>query len=297
MRQSLISTAMQCGQKLKYAIDPNIPYGNGVSRAIGTGFHAGLELYYNTRKETGDVHLLYMLDEFQECATEAFKHELEITDDFNWIYQPKTASEDEVILDKFMSIAFINRMLEYYFKEECYWDENYEVLAVEHTFKLDWESGVPNWELGGTMDLNLRDNYGNIYIVDHKTTKKPPRSDKFSAHKTPQASYYINAVRHMLGNPDAEITFVYDVIAVEIDKILKKPVRGNKPPVKPFWRIHEERDKEQVEATMLTAKLVALAVDQGGPFFPNTESFLCSEAYCDHWVRCPFGRTQHKEKV
>ena len=94
-------------------------------------------------------------------------------------------------------------------------------------------------------------------------------------YKTPQAAYYLGVFHELgLAEPDANLRFVYDVIALD------GPT---------FHRIEEPRSETQIAATKLQSEMLADLIDAGGPYLPNTESFLCSQAYCDHWDICPFG--------
>ena len=58
-----------------------------------------------------------------------------------------------------------------------------------------------------------------------------------------------------------------------------------------FERRWAPRTQAQIDATLERGKDLATLIDQGGPFLPNTESFLCSPHYCDHWEICPYGST------
>ena len=43
VRQSTVGSSDICAQRIVYDLDPNVPYGSGIARALGTAAHAGLE--------------------------------------------------------------------------------------------------------------------------------------------------------------------------------------------------------------------------------------------------------------
>ena len=274
MRQSTIGTAQICAHRLTYDLDPRIPYSSGVVRAIGTAIHAGHEAYYQHRKETGEF--FGNIRPWIERALDVFQGEIDRDGDrFNWQFQPKTARSDEIIL-KFEEAAMkMGSAISFYHQNEHYWDAGYEVLGIEEQFDLPWE-GREDWVRHGTIDLILRETKtGDVILCDHKNSLAKPLADKYRAYKTPQAAYYLGVFHELgLAEPDANLRFVYDVIALD------GPT---------FHRIEEPRSETQIAATKLQSEMLADLIDAGGPYLPNTESFLCSKAYCDHWDICPFG--------
>tara|TARA_B100001750_G_C15517046_1_gene608145 strand:+ start:1279 stop:2178 length:900 start_codon:yes stop_codon:yes gene_type:complete len=287
MRQSLLGTAHSCQYRLNYVLDPNVPYTTGVVRALGTAIHAGHEAYYANRQETGDVvSSPDQVQEWKNAAFRSFDSELSKVEGvvFDWVYQPKTARKEYLRLDRSKAKEMIGRSIDLYHDKEYYWDEDHQVLAVEWDFNLPLE-GFEDWDLSGTLDLLLRHiPTGNIKCVDHKNVKAPPAKNKYAAHKTPQAAFYLHAVSSWLQELGIETqeapTFWYDVLAFD----------GSG-----FWRFEEVRDQQQIAVTISQAEMLATLIDKDGPYLPNTESFLCSESYCDFWHMCPFGDTLHKQ--
>jgi hypothetical protein len=284
MRQSTLNSALGCAHKLTYMFDPTIPYYNSVVRAMGTAVHAGHEAYYNHRKETGEVHT--EVRPWLEAALVSFQDEIERAEDrFDWRLEPakphlKTPKK-EVLLDFDSAARKIAAGLVHYHANKCYWPEGYSVLAAELSFDLPWED-KEDWIRHGTIDLVLtEDATGDVILVDHKTSKAPPKAGKYSAASTPQASYYLDAFQRLdLVDPFASIEFVYDVLT------LNPP--GKEPK---FDRIREPRSPAQIKTVQMQAELLIDLIDAGGPFMPNTDSFLCSQMYCDYWDRCPYGST------
>ena len=284
MRQSLLNTAQTCQHRLAYYLDPNIPYTGGVVRAMGTAIHAAHEAYYTHRQQTGEIHTTPELGlEWIEAATLAFDGEVEkVGESFDWVYQPETSREALRMMDRKGALAMIGQAIRTYHKEGHYWGEDYEVLAVEWYFDRPFTSH-DDWSLSGTLDLILRESStGKVLLVDHKNVKKKPQKGKYSAHKTPQASFYLHAVNEWMDEIGLRVperpTFWYDVLAFD----------GSG-----FWRSQEQRTIHQIEATMTEAGMLASLIDRGGPYMPNVQSFLCSKAYCDFWSLCPFGETLH----
>jgi len=282
MRQSLLGQAHSCHHRLQYILDPKIPYTTGVVRAMGTAIHAGHEMYYTHRQGGGDaISAPNYVRQWQECAIAAFDHEVERGgDSFDWVYQPQTARKQLLVLTRDDAVQTICKAIAFYHDNEHYWPEEYEVLAVEWYFDMPFPHH-DTWTLSGTLDLILRHSAtGHLKLVDHKNCKDKPRADKYRAHKTPQAAFYLWAVDRWLEElnvrPPERPLFVYDALAFD----------GSG-----FWRIEEARTLLQIEATMTEASMLATLIDNGGPYMPNTESFLCSESYCDFWHLCPFGAT------
>jgi ATP-dependent exoDNAse (exonuclease V) beta subunit len=270
VRQSTIGTIDVCAQRLVYDLDPTIAYTSGIVRALGTAVHAGLEMYYRARMD-GEITTLA---DHQGAAVASLDDEIARAGDaFDWAFQPETARKELVVLDREQSITMIEAMLARYHTNDWFWPPEYEVLAVELKFLLSLPGS--DHMAQGFIDLAVRGPDGWIRGVDHKTAKDNPRSDKFKAYKTPQAAYYTWALGEIFEVPN--VAFVYDV-----------STWGGK-----FFRIEENRSPAQVSATLAKANLVGDLLDAGGPFMPNPTSFLCSQAYCDHWNRCPFGKVLH----
>ena len=291
MRQSSLNTGLDCALKLSYALDPTTPYHNGVVRAMGTAVHKGHEEYYLHRRETGELETDPR--PWVEAALKAFQVEVDRAEDrFDWRLEPAKphlqTPKPEIMLDFESAAKKIAEGLVFYHQNKCYWPERYEGIEAELFFELPWE-GQDDWVRHGTIDLVLRDTLDNkVILVDHKTAKGPKKADAYSANKTPQASFYLRSFELLdwstldcrgedLGELHNE--FVYDVLSLTHGK----PVVFNR-----FW---QPRSKQQIKVVEMQANALIELVDKGGPFLPNTSSFLCSEMYCDFWDICPYGST------
>lgn len=284
MRQSTIGTAQTCQYRLTYDLDPNRPYYAGISRAMGTAYHAGLDYLYNEVLLNGKLGSEGTMLFFAE---EALNREIaEAGERFDWVYQVETKRKAELILDRDTAWSWVQRLLVNYLKEGYVWpvvNGRYEVLATEYSFMLPFE-GRDDWRRQGAIDLIIRDTEsGWIHAVDHKTAKAKWPANKSKAHNSPQGAWYTQALWDLIlgfgttWDVPKGITFTYDVHSFE----------GT------FQRIDASRTEEQRTATMEQARRLADLIDQGGPFIPSPDSFLCSKNYCDHWEVCPFGKTLH----
>lgn len=286
MRQSTINTAQICQRRIEYDLDPTIPYSSGIVRAMGTALHSAHEKYYRARMAGGPVEA--DIEVLIRAACDSLDHELSRAgENFNWIYQPATARKDLRVLNKTEAREMMAGTLRRYHGDGCYWPAEFKILAVEVAFNFEWPQR-PSWIRHGTIDLVVQDPTQYVWGVDHKHSLSKPQKDKYSAHKTPQASYYLQALSEMpaLIPEDASgLGFCYDVTLMDAGEA--------KEGAEVFWRRQEVRTADQIAATMSHAEQVADLIDAGGPFLPSPDSFLCSAAYCDHWNRCPFGAAFH----
>lgn len=266
LRQSTIGTADTCLQRLEYDLDPSVPYGTGEGRANGTAYHAGLEWYYKTRKDHGivipDPDDRLNMGEF---VVSVYDEEIAKGGDaFRWD------------TDRDQALAKVFKMLDAYFDGECYWPDEYEVHGVETTFMMPLR-GIPygrsDWVVKGTIDLVLKDPLGWLVVVDHKTAKRPWKKGKESHRSTNQPPWYTHWVRKLMDQQ--EVAFVFDVMTYGCQ----------------FERRPTTVEQCHIDGVLKKAELVTGLIEQGGPYPPNTSSFLCSNQWCDHWDRCPFGES------
>ncbi len=316
MRQSTLNTATICQQRLTYDLDPEIPYSSGIVRAIGTAIHAAHEDYYRGRMvpmsepaaaDPSDV------EGFLRVAIESLWNEVERADEhFSWTFRPQSSRQDEVVLNMGQAMDMIRSAVRYYHAAGLYWPDEYRVLGLEHTFNLDWE-GHPDWVLHGSPDLILEHiPTGDVLIVDHKCVLGKPRPDKYLAHKTPQAAFYLHALAELgeiggVSVADRNVRFVYDVLLMECATVMEDWAAavqaaeedGKRVPSQPdvFWRIEAPRSADQIAATMDQASRLATLIDAGGPYLPNPESPYCTPHYCDYWTRCSYGDKTNDSEV
>lgn len=283
LRQSTLGTADTCLHRLKWYLDPTVPYYAGVSRMMGTGYHAGLEFWYQALKN-GEI---VKIEEVLYAARKAMVEELtKAGENFDWTYQVKTARQAERILTKDEAFTMVFDLLRTYIQEGYTWPaERYVILEIELEFLIPMPDH-PDWRRKGAIDLVLWDRETKwIHIVDHKTAKKKWPKNKSQAHYTPQASFYVEAFHDLLTMgrySDLEVagvTFTYDVFSFNDSH---------------FARIDAFRTEGQRRATMQKAHMLIQLLDNGGPLIPSPDSFLCQEAYCDYWDDCDFGKVLHE---
>lgn len=276
MRQSTLNTADVCLYRLQYVFDPDVPKRGSVIRSIGTGYHAGIAEYYFRRRVgglwDGINPSVFERGEFLLAAENAFDEDVAENEFFDWRYQPRTYRQEEKLIDRTEAINIMGNALDTYFEGQHYWPENYDVMAVEMHFELPYE-GMPGWTRSGTMDLVVKNmDTGRLIGDDQKFTRKQWNKKKVEP-SNPQAAWYVAAIADWFREPVENIDFVFSVLGYE---------QG-------FKRWEAPRTERHIQATLERGKQVAKLIEQGGPYPPNPNSFLCSEAYCDFWMRCPFG--------
>ena len=263
IHQSDINTAEICHLRLSYSKAPDRVYGSDINRAMGTGYHAGLALYYICRMN-GD------LADKADCiaeALDALRREITYADEetFHWTFQQETAREQRIDLDLSEAENMLSALIVAYFDQGRVWPDEYEVKMVEKSMMLPLFTDAAHtegmWARKGTVDLVLQGPDGWYRIVDHKSAKKKWPKNKESHRNTPQPGFYIGALQEVL--QDDNVTFTYDIASWKGD----------------FQRIDAPRTVAQVDAVLL----------EGNTFLPNTTSFLCTERFCDHWLKCPYG--------
>jgi len=278
VRQSTIGTFDVCSWREKLQIESGM-YTGGISAALGTGVHGGLELYYQGRK-MGSIPSLV---DICEQAVVVFDEEIAKSDQFNWVYQPETSKAELKVLDREESIGMIVEILTLYFQHGWYWPEQYEILEVEYYFERD----LPVSPAGlvhvatGTADLLMRnEDTGRFTMADHKTSKAYTAKSKHGPKDKPQAPYYVWAIGQEYGLEPHDIAVAFDVMS------WKPKYRGQLH--ERFIRHPFDITQPMVDAIIWKAQLVGDAV-HAGHYYPNPTSFLCSQQWCDHWERCHFG--------
>ena len=259
IHQSDINTAEICHLRLSYSKAPDRAYTSDINRAMGTGYHAGLALYYLCRMN-GD------LADKGDCVSEALsalRREIALADEevFSWTYQQETAREKRIDLDLREAENMLSALIVAYFDQGRVWPDEYEVKMVEKSIMLplftDDAHTEGMWARIGTVDLVLQGPDGWHRIVDHKTAKKKWQKNKESHRNTPQPGFYIGALQEVL--QDNNVTFTYDIASWKGD----------------FQRIDAPRSVAQVDAVMSKAQLTA--------------GLLEGNTFCDYWLKCPYG--------
>lgn len=260
LRQSTIGTADTCHKRLEFELNPDLPYYSSEARIQGTGYHAALDVWY------GSLHDGLDLDILMHYAKEALDAELAICTPFEW------ETSYEAVL------ANTERMLRMYFDNGHGWlDHRFVVVATEFEFFLPFGTQ----QVKGAIDLVLFDTAtGEYVLVDHKTSKKPWKAGKHKFRSTNQPAWYTHwwreCVRLQGGTVDRPVRFFFDIMGSD--------------PAKPHWERREATATPlEIELVLGKANDLLHLLEQGGPFLPNTSSFLCHHSYCDFWHVCTFG--------
>ena len=277
LRQSTVNDFMVCSMRTKFRLENPDHYSGSVMRAAGTGYHAGVARLY-LGFQNGEPITDDLIVKCVDAAIEEAEREVKIAKDgFDWRYQVGGKRQAEIVYTGTELLELVERTVMYYISNGLYWDpDRYKVLGVEWPFEMPFDKRE-GWDRTGTGDLALLDTTNNwVHLVDHKLTRRKWYPSKAAPSASVQAAWYVSAAQELWGTE--AVTFYYDVLTTAGD----------------FDRIHAPRTPEHIEATMEQAALVADAIERGGPFVPNTTSFLCHEAYCDWWDQCPFGRALSK---
>jgi hypothetical protein len=286
--QSTLDKADNCLLSFQYTIEDDT-YFDGIVRAVGTAYHAGLEQHYKWADIVDDPPVLR---ETLEVATENLTGAIargEERGTFAW---------DEKFPDEGAARAAVSGMLTHYFTVELEdgpipWPaEDWEVLGVE----VPWEFEHPA-PLGDALtltsrgiDLVLRHRVTDWIVgVDHKTTGRGWDAHKHDPRKKAQGPLYVWAMQHLY--PDAPgYKFVYDIMSYPTKRAGKNGPAGwcN------FDRREADPQPEHIEAALARVAKAAWLYEKvrgaGMDLPPNPTSTLCSERYCDYFSICPFGK-------
>ena len=258
LRQSTLGTADTCHKRLQFDLDPLTPSTTGPYRVFGTAYHAGVEAHYLGAEIVPAVDAVFDGDEAKSI------------DDWgdDWVDLEYARTHCLELVSASLAHSWLNF-------------DGVEVIGTEVTLFANLPR--PDWIVKGTLDLVLageyiRNNFDvDHLVVDHKTARRKWPKGKEAARKTNQPAWYtfwwglLWAKAH--GGDMPRVGFVFDVMAHD------KTFQHRWPDVTPA----------QKEAVLAKAALVCDLIDNDGPYLPNTQSFLCSAKWCDHWQQCPFG--------
>lgn len=277
LSQSVLSSSLDCMLKAQYTLDPpaGVKRVAGSKRAVGTAYHAGLELYYLAAMEgrLGEISM----EEITSQAFATFDKSVEVdlydntpVDLFKW---------DDGMPDRDAAIGAIGAMLgEYFVVGQHMWPHDWPVLAVE----LHGHHEVDGHLHKVGADLLLQDPTGWLVAVDHKTSGRRWAEHKHDPRKNVQAPFYTGLLREMY--PDAPgVRFVFDIMTYP-----------NKKGECSFERRIADPEPRHIEAVRKQASTFItlyekVHVENGLDLPANPTSTLCSPAYCDYWEVCPFG--------
>jgi PD-(D/E)XK nuclease superfamily len=275
VRQSTLGDADKCLRSLQYSLEHPVYHG-GITRAIGTAYHAALEWAYLAEIQNGvwpdyRMAIIEAYERLQASIDMVPSHESEKTKrpgQFKWTNDIPDFETASRILDVMIKA--------YWDEPDAHWDreQGWQVLAVEQGFSIPlWNGHTGN----GSIDLTVQDPQGFICGEDHKTAGKNKWPyNKHHARKQNQAPWYVMALHDMY--PDAPgYRFFFDIMT-------HKGVWERRETIVTQAHIDAVREKALQVVTLYEG------MRGGGLELPaNPSSNLCSPDYCDHWDVCPYG--------
>lgn len=275
--QSILGQADKCMLAAQYTIDKPAwaKKVGSAARAVGTGYHAGLEWFYRQRMESFDVapDLEGMCREawkvFEESTT-FDRYDQTPLDEFKW---------DDKVPDVETGRAMIQSMLHQYVTGGHVWPNDWLVLGVEMPLPKDDPDLGP---IRGSIDLVLQDPAGGIMLVDHKTGGKMWDQGKAEPRKQNQAPFYTRAAKRMF--PDAPyVRFAFDIMTYPSARSGPKFERRTSNP--------DARHEEAIlkKALDFTTMYQEVHVRLGRDLPANPASTLCNGKWCDFFDGCAFG--------
>ena len=160
-------TYLNCSLKYRYQyVEARPPERISIALPFGSAIHSAIEMYYRSLKNHGRIEPLEALcDRFQTCLDLDFEHaEVPIIFKKNMPDHKSAVVMGNTILKVFHeSIAQIVQKVQ-------------EIVAVELPLsaKLYTEdSQSTEFKLSGILDLVLRDETGEILVIDNKTAAQP----------------------------------------------------------------------------------------------------------------------------
>lgn len=276
LSQSVLSNAGDCLLKAQYTIDrPDWAKRiAGAARAVGTGFHAGNELYYTARRDqtvspTLDDCIGRGIEIFNTSMTTDLYDDTPV-DEFKW---------DDRVPDVGTAHRFIEWMLTAYWPN--HWPADWQVLAVEiHGNVPDEYVGV-DCKVGA--DLVLVDPNNWLVGVDFKTAGRAWGEGKEHPRKNVQAPFYNRLLRQLF--PDRPgYRFVFDIMQYPNKKsgVCNFERRISDPTL-----AHEQAVADN--ARKFVHLYTELHVVQGLDLPANPASTLCNPKWCDFFDGCPHG--------
>lgn len=275
VRQSTLGDADKCLRSLQLTVESTVYHG-GITRAIGTAYHYGLEVAYNHLIDTGEFPEIHdpriaAYEKLQETIELKPSHASEFS------RQAGTFKWTKDIGDFDTATRVLDVMLEsYWANPDAVWkrSDGWEVLATEQSFHLPLFGDHTS---DGSLDLTLRGPEGEIAGEDHKTAGKNKWPyNKHHARKQNQAPWYVDALTQMY--PDAPgYRFFFDIMT-------HKGVWERRETIVTPEHIQAVKEKA-LQVVTLYEGMRASGLDLPA----NPASTLCSPDYCDHWDVCPYG--------
>lgn len=278
LSQSVLSSAGDCLLKAQYTLDrPTwVKRVGSAARAVGTGYHGGLELLYTARmnglpEPTLDDIIGEGIRVF-DLSTAVDLYDDTPLDEFLW--------DEEKVPNAAKAHDNIAQMLSVYVNGGHVWPEDWRVLAVE------LHGSIPDQVIGAEAkvgaDLLLQDPNGWIVADDHKTGGKAWASGKESPRKNTQSPYYNRLIKQLYpGAPGYR--FVFSIMTYPTPRSGPKFERRISDPSP----AHE--DAVAKRASDFVAMYQEVHVRLGRDLPGNPASTLCNPKWCDYWDGCPYG--------
>lgn len=278
--QSILGNVDKCMLAAQYGIDPPswVVRTAGSQRAVGTGYHAGLEQYYRQRV-TGPGTVPHVPDMIG-AAIDTFNISRTIdlydnspVENFKW---------DERVPDQETAERFMAAMLTEYVGGGHVWPHDWTVLGVEVGFAVT-DPDLDGHVAKGSADLVLADPTGYVVVDDHKTAGKAWPAGKEHPRKNNQSPWYVHYMRTVY--PDAVgYRMCYSIMTY--------------PTVKSGCRFERRISDPGVEHEAAIVKKAndfanlyqEMHVKLGRDLPANPASTLCNPKWCDFFEGCPHGR-------
>ena len=266
-----------CGRRMQYKLEDRRYYGGSV-RALGSGYHKGLEVAYLARQENGYFLPDDQWRDFLHAAKEEFAM---ICDGVNTSHVSEEGKErggfiwNKNVPDIESGYELLETMLRSYFVEsDAWWPERYLVLGVERFFDLPWTGELSR---GGSIDLIMLDqDHDQVIGEDHKTAGRAWSKGKEHPRKNLQAPWYSWAIRELY--PDHKSYLSSFSIMTYAGKFERRASV-----------VDEKHINAAAQALFETAAQYQVTRANGLDMPANPSSTLCSPEYCDYFNICPHG--------
>ena len=254
-----IFTYLNCSLKYRFQyIEGRPPERISIALPFGSAIHAAIEMYYRSLKNKGHIEPLAALhDRFQTCL------ELDLDNTSVPIIYKKDTPDKDAAIDmgkKMLSVLHENIAQTV--------QSLHEIVAVELPLAatLYTDEGEPTeFKLAGILDLVLRDENGEILVVDNKTAAKP------MAESTADENLQMSAYAYLL----AANKYVFPRVPVNCRFDILRKLKTPK-----LEHVHTVRTAEQRRRFAKIANAVLAGIDSW--IFMPQPSWMCSDcAYSD----------------
>ena len=199
---SQLFTYLNCSLKYFFAYVQNVPgKHSSINLHFGKAIHGAIEVFYRSLQETGNK------PSFAEVESVFMKK----------LYQSMESVEAPILFKKNMpdiasSIFIGKKMLEVFHEQTSLDGCTIEAVELPLSATLHNHNGEPlDIQLVGIIDLLLRDEKGNLVVVDHKTSSQAKSQAAIDDDLQATAySYLLAANRYVF--PRAEVRTRFDVL-------------------------------------------------------------------------------------